>query len=932
MSKMGLTKKDRRYILTNYPAKSVKELAQALSVKTVEVVEVLQASGRNLNEKATPPSNLLGHARASFLGIMVLIAVVSVVFLNSTRNGFHYDDIHSLLQNFGVAIDPSRNPDSLKKYGKYFVNPYMFSSRPGVAMPRPLLMCTFGFNYMLSALWCDHRESAYDSCVKQSEAEKKDTGKECQVYKDLASSCNANRGYDPRGWLLVNILFHLANVIIIYVGLCHLTGRRRLALITALLFTLHPINTETINYINCRSESMSAFFILLSMYFFTRWLRDQKPWMLIVYAVVFVLGLLTKELVFVTIALLLVVDALFVIPSTQGRYSFDRQWMSRAVGYGFTIVAMIAYMIYRKELLKTYIVDQPVRSVMDNLVTQSGVLLTYIRLMFYPIHQNISYENESIIHAWKGLGDPFFGPRFLFFLALAAGGVLDGYFGFVRRRPAVVAFAIFLFFITLSITSLVPLNAIMNEHRLYIVSLGPCLLIASGLTWLANVWREKQGRALNSWPWPVQGLTLLLLAIFASLTVQRNFSWLSDLTVWRNSTWNSPTKAQVVSDLGNAYFRGGGVLIENGDVARDGVVDSEEQRVILQTFHETVPVGEDGKITPETQAAMTRLYLKGLHRAEQLYQWAIRVERDYYKAWHNLGTIHFTYAMLDREQARSIITGYDQGVVGIQDRNTKLNDAQQRMKKAQEDAAAAQTEAAAARQAGDEAKAKELEAKAQDLSRQAADASAEVDKINAEGKALADKLDGLKPEIVKNLEKAEQDLDEAMTYFDGATRISANGESYNDWGSCLTTKADIEVEKARVQGREPDAKKILELNKEALKKYLNGVRYNPKLHKGYVNIAVTLPKTVPNTTEDQRKAREQAIPYLDKAIELNPVDPRPYWLKGSYLYQNGKVDEAVRTFQECLGANKDYGPCMTSLKEIQKGKAGPPGGSTVPPP
>jgi tetratricopeptide (TPR) repeat protein len=922
MAKMGLTKKDRRYILTNYPAKSVKDLARELSAKTVEVVEVIQSAGRRTDEKPLPPANLLAPGKASFLGIMVLVAVVSVVFLNTTRNGFHYDDIHSLLQNYGVQVDWTKNPESRKLFLRYFKEPHLFSSRPGVAMPRPLLMCTFGLNHMMSALWSDHLNNKYVACAKSA----KDPTEDCKQLK--AEAASYSRGYDPRGWILVNILLHLANVLIIYVGLCHLSGRHRIALITALLFALHPINTEVVNYINCRSESMSALFIILSMYFFTRWLRDQKPWMMAAYAVVFVLGLLTKELVFVTIALLAVVDVLFVIPTTRGRYSFERQWVSRAIGYGFTILAMVAYMIYRKKILDTLIVDEPVRPVIDNLVTQSGVLLTYIRLLFYPIHQNISYENEAIMHSWRGLGDPFFGPRLLFFLGLAAVGAIDGYFGFIRRRPAVGAFAIFLFFITLSITSIVPLNAIMNEHRLYIVSLGPCLLMASAFSKLADFWRAKSGRTRNGWPWQVQAPVLLLMAVFAALTVQRNFSWLSDLTVWRNSTWNSPTKAQVVSDLGNAYFRGGGALVEGGEVSRDEVIDREERLTVLLTFHETVPAG---KITPETDQTLHRLYIKGLNRAEQLYKWAIRVEVDYYKAWHNLGTINFTYAMADRDEYRKIVAAHDKIVVNYQQASTKIVEARARAKQFQDAAAAASAEAAQARSEGKEQDAKDLEAKAQDLTRQAAEAEAEAQKIEADSAAIS-QLEGLKKDLIAQLDKVEADLVTATKYFNGATRITANGESYNDWGSCLTTLADVEADKARAQGRAPDADKILKLKKEALEKYGLGIRYNPELQKAYVNYAVTLPGTVPNTTEEQNKVKRQALPYLDKARELNPVDPRPYWLKANYLKELAEPEEAISLLKKCLGVAPDYGPCASLLESITNPKPLPPPGGTVPPP
>jgi len=114
---MGLSKKDRRYILKNYPASSIKELARDFKVKPKDIRGVLEAAGRKIKEeKSETTVDILRYGKVSFLGAMMVVAVVSVIFLNSTRNGFHYDDIHSLLKNFDVLLDPKKHPDSLKLY------------------------------------------------------------------------------------------------------------------------------------------------------------------------------------------------------------------------------------------------------------------------------------------------------------------------------------------------------------------------------------------------------------------------------------------------------------------------------------------------------------------------------------------------------------------------------------------------------------------------------------------------------------------------------------------------------------------------------------------------------------------------------------------------------------------------------------------------
>lgn len=620
---MALSKKDRRYILREHPDRSVKELARELGVKPKEVREALTAAGRlsesSLEEGQGSERPLLGYTPVRLLGVMMIVAVVSVVFLNSTRNGFHYDDIHSLTTNPDVRITWS-DKSSLKKFYEYFYRPDYFSERPNVAMPRPVLMVTFGLNHLFT-------------------------------------------GYNPWSWMLVNILLHLFNSIIIYMMLCHLSGRARVALLTALLFAVHPINTETVNYINCRSESLGVFFMLLTVYFFCRSLREDRQVLRIMSFVMFAIGLLTKEMVIVIPALVLAVDYLFIHRDAPEKIPFSRRALS---WYLPLVIISVAYMFYRQVVLDTLVVDRVVRPFADNLVMQARVLMTYIRLLFYPLHLNVSYEIVDF-----GVKDLFGSSKPLWERASywASFGVLGGLAAlavFFRRRLPLISLAIAGFFITLSVTSLIPLNAVMNEHRLYLPSLIVCLLLAFGLARVADLLRERREAAAPGWPLSVQVLSVAALLLFSSLTVARNFTWHTDLTVWRDAIRKSPEKAQVVCDLGNVYYRTGQKLDRHRGEFRQrpapgdpessstAVLTREARLVIAETFYVDV---EEGPISPETARLLDELQMKGLARAEQLYLWGGRVEPYYYKAWHNLGTINYTYAFLrhrdrNNEEAR----------------------------------------------------------------------------------------------------------------------------------------------------------------------------------------------------------------------------------------------------------------------------------------
>ncbi len=576
----GISNKKRKNILRNYPERSIEELSEDLDLKPRDVISVLREAGIEVEQALPGVGVRLKSTRVNPLGIMLIVLLTMIVYTNSLQNGFHYDDIHSLLQNLAIRVDPSKDDQWLSKIVKYYHDPATFSSRPNVAMPRPLLLTTFAMNYM----WTQ---------------------------------------YEPWSWILVNILLHALNGILVYLALCHLLGRPGPALLAAIFFVIHPVNTEAVNYVNCRSSLLMSTFMISTVYLFTRSLWHERKGLLVASLVCYVLGLLTKEGAFTIPALLVMIDALFI---------WDRDevdWLrKRIIWYTPVVVISILYIVYRSFALGEAFAE-PNRPIFDNLLTQSRALIHYINILLVPIHLNISYE--TIIFT-KVLDNGVWAA------ILGLGGLVGLAFALWRKLP-VVSFVIFNFFITLAPTSsVIPLNAIMNEHRPYLPSIGFSLLLALGITALYKNTHKVSGSIIL--PRLVRGLTVAIIACLVALTVNRNFTWETDMTVWRDSSKKSPEKAQVISDLGNAYYRTAQNVMR--DFQKDKKIDIREQLTIKRVFQVEV---EEGEINSAEKELLKGLYSRGVDRAAQLYRWGIRVDPYYFKAFHNLGTINYTRAM-----------------------------------------------------------------------------------------------------------------------------------------------------------------------------------------------------------------------------------------------------------------------------------------------
>src|ERR1035437_8573375 len=92
---------------------------------------------------------------------------------------------------------------------------------------------------------------------------------------------------DPLGYHLFNLLFHLAAVLLAWECLRRLLPERT-ALVAAVLFAMHPIQSEAVNYVWARGIVLAAIFCFGALW---QWL-DGRPWIALAW---FALALLAKE-------------------------------------------------------------------------------------------------------------------------------------------------------------------------------------------------------------------------------------------------------------------------------------------------------------------------------------------------------------------------------------------------------------------------------------------------------------------------------------------------------------------------------------------------------------------------------------------------------------------------------------------------------------
>jgi tetratricopeptide (TPR) repeat protein len=190
----------------------------------------------------------------------------------------------------------------------------------------------------------------------------------------------------------------------------------------------------------------------------------------------------------------------------------------------------------------------------DYLLTQFRVIVTYLRLLVFPVNQTLDYDYPI----YRSFSDPAVLFSFLFLLGLAGAA----YWLFFRARRAdsrelrLISFGVLWFFIALSVeSSIIPIADVIFEHRLYLPSAGVFLALAT-----AAVLAAKRLRSL--WPFmpeAVLALALCVIILLQAATFRRNRVWHSEVDLWEDVLSKNPGHARAHAIIGLKFIERGGI-------------------------------------------------------------------------------------------------------------------------------------------------------------------------------------------------------------------------------------------------------------------------------------------------------------------------------------------------------------------------------------
>ncbi|HJV66859.1 MAG TPA: tetratricopeptide repeat protein [Geomonas sp.] len=407
----------------------------------------------------------------------------------------------------------------------------------------------------------------------------KDFGRRWFGYLSFALNYRL-QGSQVTGYHLVNTAVHLCASLLVY-WLARLTfitpfamardedSRQRgagfIPLFAALLFAVHPIQTQAVTYIVQRFASLAAMLYLLSLAGYVKsrlaWLQGGKVraasvlWALVA-VLAGILSLLTKESAFTLPLVIFLYEVLFLGGSAR------KKVVAGSLLFAVLGLAGIALESVRFGGLGKFLafLDQATRLQtdlprLDYLATQCRVIVTYLRLIVLPYGQQVDYD-YPIYHTFLDAGVI---ACALLLCAILAAGIYCLFRSAGREERMAVplrvaSFGIFWFFIALSIeSSIIPIVDVIFEHRMYLPCAGLFTAIAS-VVYLAGAARSKEA----GWPERrVGAAACAALLILGVVTVARNHVWQNEIAFWEDNCQKSPAKGRVFQHLGTAAERHG---------------------------------------------------------------------------------------------------------------------------------------------------------------------------------------------------------------------------------------------------------------------------------------------------------------------------------------------------------------------------------------
>lgn len=332
-------------------------------------------------------------------------------------------------------------------------------------------------------------------------------------------------GLNFSGYHFINLALHLTSAVLIY-QLIRRIAPLPLAVATALIWTVHPLNSEVVNYTTQRTESMMAVCLLATLYF------AALNWR-VAAIIICAAGMLCKETMAVAPIAVVLYDWAGSDDVPFAELCHKRWPLYAGLAATWSVVGVM--LVTHGQSLSGGFTTAQVSS-WTYFLNQPALILRYLRLAFWPSDLVLYYgwpRALTIGQVW---------PQFVAVSLVGVAAIV----ALVKWRR-IGAAAVWVFVLLGPTSSFLPISTEVGaERRMYLPLVGVIALAMAGIGWLAQRFGSaRSGSNAKGWPLAVAAMATVLLG---SATNTRNVEYSTSLGMAKTvlARWPSPYAEQMV--------------------------------------------------------------------------------------------------------------------------------------------------------------------------------------------------------------------------------------------------------------------------------------------------------------------------------------------------------------------------------------------------
>lgn len=367
-------------------------------------------------------------------------------------------------------------------------------------------------------------------------------------------------GIKPLGYHLVSNNFHIVNGILLFSILYSVLKKRLPAFIASLLFLIHPLQTEAVSYVSGRGDPMSVFFMLFSLWLFIK--RDNytgidaKYWLIAIGSIFsMILAILSRETAILMPLLIMIFYIAFL--SKENFLMAMKKAFIKTLSYwtvsGLYWFLRLTVLNFQNTLNFYSEINDYTGHLSYRLYTFGHALVEYFKLIFVPVglHMERDLAIKTSIFQW-----PVWLAVPIILLIIWAGIFFYRKEKTKNYQLTISNFNIWFFgwawfFAALGpVSGIIPINAVMYEHWLYLPLVGFFTLIGFYLSWLFEFLKLKK---LSVVYYPLIIAVVIYFSFFGVASAKRNLAWGDPLKFYQDILKYNPNTVRIMNNIGNLY-------------------------------------------------------------------------------------------------------------------------------------------------------------------------------------------------------------------------------------------------------------------------------------------------------------------------------------------------------------------------------------------